>query len=214
MKAKDEKQEIDKMVEQASSSLEGNVPKSNETPELEQEDAFKLDYSKLQKKCDKKAKKLIKDATGLMMTDEMVKKNPYIKNKMEVDKISLSGMFYQMEVNKVMQKSLMEEVKKGASHPRMFEVFSQLSKTIGEINKQLLQTVEAIKNTYKDIKFDINEKENETQKSLEQGDNNLKRSKDGDLIAIGSKGIIQQTRNMKKNKKKQENNDIQDVSIS
>ncbi|MFW6246688.1 MAG: hypothetical protein ACOC22_00735 [bacterium] len=211
MKAKDEKKEIDKMVEQASSTLEGNVPRPGETPEIEQEDAFKLNYDKLQKKCDKKARKLIKDATGLMMTDEMVKSNPYIKNKMEVDKISLSGMLYQMEVNKVMQKSLMEEVKKGASHPRMFEVFSQLSKTIGEINKQLLQTVEAIKNTYKDIRFDINERQYEEQKSIEQG-NNLKRSKDGDLIAIGSKGIIQETKNMKKMRKN--NADIQDVSIS
>ena len=38
---------------------------------------------------------------------------------------------------------------------RMFEVFAGMSKTIGELNKQLIQTVEAIKETYKTFKNDV-----------------------------------------------------------
>lgn len=211
MKAKEERKELEGMIEQAEKNISGNVPNQNEVPELEQESAFDIDYEKLTKKCDTKARKLIKDATGLMMTDEMVKQNPYVKNKMEVDKVSLSGMLYQMEVNRIMQQSLMEEVRTGASHPRMFEVFGQLSKTISELNKQLLQTVEAIKSTYKDIKYDINERDNET-KALTEGEGNLKRSKEG-LIAVGSKELIKNTKKLKfqKYKETNSNNDIQDV---
>ena len=67
-------------------------------------------------------------------------------------------MVYQLRTNEAMQKALMMEVDRGMINPRMFEVFSGLSKTIAEINKQLLGTVEAIKSTYKDIKNDIREK--------------------------------------------------------
>lgn len=198
MKAKEERQQLEDMINQAQDSVNENVPNNNEVPELEQQDAFEIDYNKLQKRCDSKAKKLIKDATGLMMTDEMVKQNPYIKNKMDVDKISLAGMLYQMEINNIMQQSLMEEVKKGASHPRMFEVFGQLSKTISELNKQLLQTVEAIKTTYKDVKYDINEKANES-KALTEGETpGLMRNSEG-LIMYGTKDLIQKTKSLRNN---------------
>ena len=138
---------------------------------------------------------MIKNATGFMLSDEMIKQNPYLKNKMQVDIISLSGMLYQLKVNETMQETLMEEVRSGAAHPRMFEVFGQLSKTIGELNKQLLQTVEAIKSTYKDAKFDIKEKE-EDLKAIGPGQNGITRNAKG-IIALGTKELINETKKLK-----------------
>ncbi len=194
MNARDEKDELQKMIDAADNKLDKNTPKFD-APELAMEPTFDLDFDKLQKECDSKAKKMIKNATGFMLTDEIIKQNPYLKNKMQVDILSLSGMLYQLKVNETMQKTLMEEVRSGAAHPRMFEVFGQLSKTIGDLNKQLLQTVEAIKATYKDIRFDVQEKQNEL-RAIGPGQNGMVRNDKG-LVALGTKELINETKRLK-----------------
>jgi len=206
MRIRDERDELEKLITLSSNNLgKENIPSN--APELTMDPAFTLDFNQLQKECDIKAKKMIRHATGFMFTDELIKNNPYLKNKMNVDIISLSGMLYQLEVNKTMQAALMEEVRAGALHPRMFEVFGQLSKTIGELNKQLLQTVEAIKITYRDLKTDIREK---NQDLMAIGESGLIKNNKG-IIALGTKELIKETKKLKSIQKDNENNEIQDI---
>lgn len=207
MKAKEEKDELERLLENSEDSLTNNTVNLNSLESLEMDPLFDLDFDKIRKECELKAKKLIRNATGLMLADEMVKANPYLKNKMQVDIISLSGMFYQLEVNIEVQKVLMELIRSGAAHPRMFEVFGQLSKTIGDLNKQLLQTVEAIKITYKDIKIDIQEK-NQELKAIGMGETGLMRNEKG-IIALGTKELIKETKKLKMSNI--ENNNIKDI---
>jgi len=196
MKIKEEKDELQRMIDAADDRLDKNViPPSNAVPELMMEPRFTMDFTKLRKECASKAKKMIKNATGFMLSDSAIKDNPYLRNKMQVDVLSLSGMLYQLRVNEMMQETLMEEVRNGATHNRNFEVFGQLSKTIGDLNKQLLQTVEAIKSTYKDIKFDVKEKENEL-RAIGPGQNGMVRNDKG-LVALGTKELIKETKKLK-----------------
>jgi hypothetical protein len=196
MKAKEEADELQKMIDAADGSLDKNViPPGDVVPELMMEPRFTMDFKKLHRKCDGEAKKMIKNATGFVLSDEIIHQNPYMKNKMQVDVISLSGMLYQLKVNEMMQETLMEEVRNGATHNRNFEVFGQLSKTIGDLNKQLLQTIEAIKSTYKEIKFDVREKENEL-KAIGPGQNGMIRNGYG-LVALGTKELIRETKKLK-----------------
>jgi len=95
-----------------------------------------------------------------------------------------------------MQVALMNEVDKGLIHPRMFEVFSGLSKTIADINKQLIGTVEAIKSTYKDVKNDITEKRNESL-GPSQGPNGMITQGDGGVVTMGTKELIRQVAKQK-----------------
>ena len=184
------------MIDNADDRIDQNVvPKSENAPELHMEPLFALNFEKLRKECDSKAKKLIKNATGFILTEESVKENPYLSNKMQMDIISLSGMLYQLRVNEQMQETLMEEVRSGATHNRNFEVFGKLSETIGSLNKQLLQTIEAIKTTYKDVKFDIRERENDL-KAIGPGQNGIVRNSKG-LIALGTKELINETKKLK-----------------
>lgn len=192
MKIKEERDELEKIINNSSEKI-GKEVKPAEAPELAMEPAFHIDFEELQKDCEKKAKKMIHNATGFMFSDELVKDNPYLKNKMQVDIISLAGMLYQLSVNETMQKALMEEVRSGAMHPRMFEVFGQLSKTIGDLNKQLLQTVEAIKVTYRDLKQDIRER-NQDMAAIGQG--SLIKNEKG-IIALGTKELINETKKLK-----------------
>ena len=201
MKIRDERSELEAIINSSPEKIGNEVIDASE---LKMDPTFTLDFDELQKICDRKAKKLIYTVTGFMLSDELVRENPYFKNKMQVDVISLAGMLYQLEVNKTMQTTLMEEVRSGATHPRMFEVFGQLSKTIGELNKQLLQTVEAIKMTYRDLKDDVREKN----QSMALGEGNLQRNDKG-IIALGTKELIRET---KKLKMAQQN--IEDVEVT
>lgn len=207
MKAKDERKELENMLNVAENAIDGSVPKPGDTPELDGLPAFDIDYDKLEKSCEKQAKRLIKSQTGLMVNDETVRENPYIKEKLSVDIISLAGMLYQVEVTKIMQKDLIEEVRHGAKHNRMYEVFSGLTKTIGDMNKQLLQTVEAIKSTYKDLRYDFQEMQEES-KQLAEGGITLNAK---GLIAIGTKDLIKQVKQLRHPTKEEDN--ITDITV-
>ena len=211
MKAKEERDKLEKMINQAEGHLEGNTPDPNDIPELDAEPSFTIDYDKLQKDCDKKAKKMLKNATGLMIGDELVKDNSYVRSKIQTDIISLAGMLYQMEVTKIMQRDLIEEVRLGAKHPRMYEVFGSLGKTISENNKQLLQTVEAIKETYLTLRQNIIER-NDDVKQLGMG---VQDTADGGLLTVGSRDLIEDAKRLRLlNRKIQEEENIIDIEPS
>lgn len=202
MTIKDERKDLEKMIENSKDSLNGEMAIQSE--ELKMDPTFDMDFDKTRRNCRRRARALIKRATGLMLTDQLVQDNPYMKNKMEMDVVSLTGILYQLEVNEMMQETLMEEVRSGAAHPRMFEVFGNMSKTIGDLNKQLLQTIEAIKITYRDIKGDIRERDEEL-KALETGEINALR-REGGLVSMGTKDLIKQAKNLKR-----QDSSIQDV---
>jgi hypothetical protein len=89
---------------------------------------------------------------------------------------------------------MMEEVDRGFMHPRMFEVFSGLSKTIAEINKQLIGTVEAIKLTYKDVKNDIREQQTEALGASTTDGQGMITQGDGGVVTMGTKELIKNNR--------------------
>jgi len=205
MKISQEREQLEKMISQSSEKI-GNEPIDN-INELKTEPTFDANFDNIQKECEKRAKKLIRNATGLMLSDEMVKQNPYLKNKMQLDVISLSGMLYQLQVNETMQKTLMEEVRNGAMHPRMFEVFAGLSKTISDVNKQLLQTMEAIKSTYRDLRNDIIDKPENQQALNESG---ITKNNKG-ILALGTKELINEMKTIKIQMKKSEIQDVEEI---
>jgi hypothetical protein len=205
MTIKGERENLEKMIASAGTSIDDNVAPTRDAPELKMEPAFDMDFNRTKRNCQRRARRMVNNATGLMLSDSMVKENPYLKNKMQVDVISLTGLLYQLEINEMMQEALMEEVRSGAAHPRMFEVFGNLSKTIGELNKQLLQTVEAIKMTYRDVKGDIREKEEEL-KAIGPHESGLIRNKNG-ITAMGTKELINETKRLKA----AQMNDVQDI---
>ena len=195
MTIKGEREDLEKMIDGTPPSIDKDVLPKGETPELKIDPMFEIDYSKAKRNCHRRARRMINNATGLMLSDNMVKENPYLKNKMQVDITSLSGLLYQLEVNELMQEALMEEVRAGAAQARMFEVFGNLSKTIGDLNKQLLQTVEAIKATYKDVKYDIQDKQAEL-KAIGPSESGLMRNDKG-LVSMGTKELINEAKKLK-----------------
>ena len=79
---------------------------------------------------------------------------------------------------------------------RMFEVFAGMSKTIGELNKQLIQTVEAIKETYKTFKNDVKEQRTEALGPT-AGPAGMITTGDGGVVTRGTKELINSVKRIK-----------------
>jgi len=199
MKLKEERKELEKMLNSSPDNIEKNVLKPEEDiPGLKAEPVTNVDFDQLKKDCEEDARIMITNAIAFIIPEDMIENNEYLKNKLEVDVISLGSMIYQLRTNEAMQKALIDQINLGMVNARMFEVFAAMSKTVGELNKQLIQTVEAIKETYKSFKEDIKEKRTEALGPTQQSVGILK-SGDGGVVTRGTKELIKRVKDAKSN---------------
>jgi len=211
MKIRDQRDDLENLLNNSSINQDKNVPSDKDIPtELKSEPTTDVDFTALRFQCDEEAKELIKKSISFIISDEMIENNPYLSEKVKVDAFSLAGMLYQLRCNEIIQRVNMEQIKSGMVHPRMFEVFSQMSKVLGELHKQLIQTVEAIKETYKMAKGDIKEMSME---ALGQHENSqgMLTSGDGSIVTRGTKELIKSVQKIKTQKDILEIEDVSEV---
>jgi len=197
MKLKDEREELKKILDKSPTEINNNVPNSTEEiPGLHAEPVTNVNFDELKLKCEIDARIMITNAITFMIPEDMIENNQYLQNKLEVDIMSLAGMIYQLRTNEVMQKALIDQVNLGMVNARMFEVFAGMSKTIGELNKQLIQTVEAIKETYRAFREDVKEKRTE---AIGPGTriNGMLTTGDGSVVTRGTKELINNVKRIK-----------------
>lgn len=208
MKIIDEREELEKILNDSRENISRNVANPDANLDyLGSAPLIGIDFDNLKKECEKEARIMLLNAISFIIPTDMNEENTYLKNKLEVDIMSLSGMIYQLKSNEIVQKTLMEQINSGAAHPRMFEVFSEMSQTIGNLNKQLLQTTEAIKETYKNFKQDVKEKRTE---AIGPSTNSMGMltTGNGSIITRGTKELINSVKNAKNGQ------DIKDIEIS
>lgn len=198
MKLKEEREELKKLLNKSPEEINNNVPQpGEEIPGLKAEPVTDVNFIELKLKCEEDARIMITNAISFIIPDDMIENNEYLKNKLEVDVISLASMIYQLRTNEVMQKALIDQINLGMVNARMFEVFSGMSKTVGELNKQLIQTVEAIKETYKTFREDVKEKRTEAIGPGSQV-NGILTTGDGSVVTRGTKELINNVKRIKK----------------
>lgn len=198
MKLKEEREELKKLLNKSPEEINNNVPQpGEEIPGLKAEPVTDVNFVELKLKCEEDARIMITNAISFIIPDDMIENNEYLKNKLEVDVISLASMIYQLRTNEVMQKALIDQINLGMVNARMFEVFSGMSKTVGELNKQLIQTVEAIKETYKTFREDVKEKRTEAIGPGSQV-NGILTTGDGSVVTRGTKELINNVKRIKK----------------
>lgn len=198
MKARDERKELERMIDQSPETIanNANVP-ANEISAISQGPLVDENFGELKIKCELEARTMINNAISFMFPQDMIENNEYLKNKIEVDVMTLAGMVYQLRSNEAIQKTLMQQINLGATHPRYFEVFSGMAKTIGDLNKQLIQTVEAIRETYRNMKEDVKEKRMEALGPKSTSNGNMLTTGDGGIITRGTKELINEVRRQK-----------------
>lgn len=206
MKAIEERKKLEGLLNNMPDDIGDDSPEMDS--EITQEPVLNINFEDIREKCNYEARVMLNNSIKVFLNDDMMD-DEYVKNKLDVDVMSLSGMIYQLRMNEDMQKAIMKEVDKGMINTKFFEEFTRLSRMIADLNKQLLATVEAIKSTYKDLKNDFKEKQHELSAALTElpelgmgtgpedapaPEKGMMTTNDGSYITMGTKDVIRRLR--------------------
>jgi hypothetical protein len=115
-----------------------------------------LDYDVVKSAADKKSSDIVESVILLYLPQEFITEHDYVYQKMEVDKLTVSNLLFQMKTAEHALKKLLEEIDGGSVGPRHFEVLASLQKSKMEIIKHLSSFMVIMENNYKNLKYDWN----------------------------------------------------------
>jgi len=152
------------------SELPDEVPGLNQTPELsrvkiESTQAVALTKAK------GKAKKVMSSLLKFYLSEEIIAEHEYIQAKSNLDEYALGMLIRQMENSEVAISQLMDIINEGDVSPRMFEVLSDLQRTLLDIIKSQTMYMVAIEENAKKTSRDI-----DVYHGSSEGSNNKKQS--------------------------------------
>jgi hypothetical protein len=136
------------------SELPDEVPGLDDTPELpkvrsENTQAVALTKAK------SKAKKVMSSLLKFYLSEEIIAEHEYIQAKSNLDEYALGMLIRQMENSEIAISSLMDIINEGDVSPRMFEVLSDLQRTLLDIIKSQTMYMVAIEENAKKTSRDI-----------------------------------------------------------
>jgi hypothetical protein len=152
------------------SELPDEVPGLDDTPELpkvrlESTQAVALTKAKT------KAKKVMSSLLKFYLSEEIIAEHEYIQAKSNLDEYALGMLIRQMENSEVAISQLMDIINEGDVSPRMFEVLSDLQRTLLDIIKSQTMYMVAIEENAKKTSRDI-----DVYHGSSEGSNNKKQS--------------------------------------
>lgn len=156
-----------------------NLPAFNEVE--------RIDQNIVKDKATKKATKLVDSVLKLYLSNEMITKSEYVKAKAMVDRSTLTTLIGQIEKLEHALDVMINNIDNGEMHPRMFEVYAGLQKTMLELLKHQTLHMHAMEEGAKKIKHDLDMysdniiqageeiEDNDETESLSMGTRNLMR---------------------------------------
>lgn len=179
--------------------LPDEVEGLNEKHELDKVRADNTQFAGIQK-AKKKAKGVMDSLLKFYLSEEIIEEHEYIKAKQKIDTTALSMLIRQMENSEQAITILMDTINEGDVAPRMFEVLSDLQRTLLDIIKSQTMYMVAVEENAKKMSRDLDVYQGQSPKS-----NN---SKQGGAKSRGTKDLMKALQNSIK----EEN--IQDVDSS
>lgn len=113
-----------------------------------------LDYDRVKEQSDEKSSDIVEAVILMYLPEAFIEEQAYIYQKMEVDKLTISNLLFQMKTAEHAIKKLLEEIDNGSTGARSFEVLSSLQKSKMEIIKHLASFMVTMENNYKTLKYD------------------------------------------------------------
>jgi hypothetical protein len=134
--------------------LPDEVPGLNDAPQLPKVRAESTQMA-LSKKAGDKAKRVLNNLLKFYLSEQIIEEHEYIKAKAELDEYALSMLIRQMQNSESAIGTLMDTIDGGDTSPRMFEVLSDLQRTLLDIIKSQTMYMVAIEENAKKISRDI-----------------------------------------------------------
>ena len=134
--------------------LPDEVPGLDEVPQLPRVRAENTQVA-LTEKAKNKAKRVMNNLLKFYLSEQIIEEHEYIKAKAELDEYALSMLIRQMQNSESAIGTLMDTINEGDTSPRMFEVLSDLQRTLLDIIKSQTMYMVAIEENAKKISRDI-----------------------------------------------------------
>ena len=131
-----------------------------------------------------KAQKVMNSLLKFYLSEEIIEEHEYIKVKAELDEYALGMLIRQMQNSESAISTLMDTINEGDVTPRMFEVLSDLQRTLLDIIKSQTMYMVAIEENAKKVSRDID---------VYHGgsvDNSQKKSGNNGVKARGTKDLM------------------------
>jgi len=134
--------------------LPAEVPGLSETPQLSR---VKEEHqvTPAEDKAKKKAKKIMDKLLRFYLSEEIIEEQEYIQAKAELDNQALGALIKQMDNSERAINKLMDTIFEGDVAPRMFEVLSDLQRTMLDIIKSQTMYMVAIEENAKKMAREI-----------------------------------------------------------
>ena len=184
----DPKKELrDSLDELIDYDLPDEVDGLNETQELEKVKP-KSSAITTYKGARKKAKRVMNSLLKFYLTEDIIEEHEYIKAKKKIDTTALSMLIKQMENSEYAITVLMDTIDEGDTSPRMFEVLSDLQRTLLDIIKSQTMYMVAVEENAKKMSRDVD---------IYQGssDSNTNKGKNGGTKSRGTKDLMKALQN-------------------
>ena len=214
MKAKDESKELQDLINMSGLSFDQAKTIIDKNPEeLNPEPVFEIDYKKEKKKYKKKARRDVINLVKSIVPNDVIE-SPIIQNKIEQDTGQLANLYWQQKMIEAVLEANMDSIGKGNLAPRMFEVFTQISKNHSDIAKQITDFQVMMRKNYNEMKWDIRAKIDDDQNlpalNAKKEEIKIIDEQKNENMFLGSKSLISDIVNIKKkealkNKKETEN---------
>ena len=102
-----------------------------------------------------KAKRVMDGLLKLYLSQDIIEEQEYINARLELDKMSLGALIFQMETAERAIITMLDNIDSGEMHPRMFEVLGGLQKTLLDIVKSQTMYLMASEENMKKLSRDI-----------------------------------------------------------
>jgi hypothetical protein len=113
-----------------------------------------LDYHTVKAQSDIASRDIVDAISEFYLDAESIERISYVKQKTNVDKITVSNLLFQMKTAEHAIIKLLEEIDNGNLHPRTFEVLASLQRSKMEIVKHLAQFMIIMEGNYKNLRDD------------------------------------------------------------
>lgn len=203
-----EREELDSLLENVMDNVEFLSDEASDY--IKKRKVIQLDYEKIKEDIEKESDEIVKTSIHFFFEEYEIKNEPYIQQKIKVDKITVSNLLFQMKTAEHAIIKLLEKIDEGNTHPREFEVLSSLQRSKMEIVKHLSSFMVVMENNYKTLRNEylIKISEGRVNSDLQITDGSEKSEDEGENLRVrGHKNLIKE---MEKAKKEMEKN-IEDI---
>ena len=156
MKKEDKENLKESLDELLSYDLPDEVPGLEEDHDLKPVKNENKSLAVKQKNSKNKAKRVMNNLLKFYLSEEIIEEQEYIKAKTELDEMALSSLIMQMQNSEIAIEKLMETIDDGAQlTPRLFEVLSDLQRTLLDIIKSQTMYMITVEENAKKIARDL-----------------------------------------------------------